>query len=806
MSIRDFLDNEALSYNLTETQHQVQQDYSEPNATPTRLAYRARLGCWILRILTGQGGMPRYCEPGHPRMGMVADLLDIPALADVGCDVHTVQQALAKAYTQVHTASTAEDPTPVVQDCAMRRNIHWLADGAGLGGVEREIFEFAAALRAFRPLRIAVSTWGELGIGDLAVAVSAILHYSLPCVTPALERNSRLLSCGLITLNAYGDMALERLIKVPRVLGQRIALHEGHPHLILSHLVTPLQVTTLESNLEPSMRPGMGLQDFQYLQDSTQLAWSWLAGALECAGTGSTGGSSSVQQAQHRGTHLLVSGAPGLGKTAWVRALLSAYGAVTPLNAMELVVLDDAGVALSGEDRLSHLRLALNMMRNTPGGVLVFDEADDVFRAGGDAGTFGGDPAAVSMANHRASLNRLIEDSRIPVIWIMNHPDILDPAVLRRFDTVIPFTPLPRSVRLAMLVQRLGHLADDAEISRWADIADLTPALIDRLAVVVQRAQQAGQPMNLQDCRHWLRSRLPGKHTSRLQRRMGHAGSSGSSGSVCGVASAGTEWDANAVQASEDLQAIASGIGRCGTARLLLYGAPGTGKTAYAHALAKWLDKPLLEKRASDLLSPWVGETEQRIHQAFDSALTDDAVLFIDEVDSLLASRNGAVRHWEVSQVNELLEQLNDFEGIVVLATNRLDALDEAVLRRMDAKIHFESLSPARLVVSLERLCQHLDIVCTDRHRQRIQQLKGLTPGDFACVQRRLAFAPLVQQDAKPSDPTPINPKPFDPTQALLELLQQELRLRNRGTQPMGFCWVQSEEAEPFVPTDVICL
>ncbi len=204
--------------------------------------------------------------------------------------------------------------------------------------------------------------------------------------------------------------------------------------------------------------------------------------------------------------------------------------------------------------------------------------------------------------------------------------------------------------------------------------------------------------------------------------------------------------------------------------------APGTGKTAYAHALARMLDKPLLEQRASDLLSPWVGETEQRIRQAFDSAMLDDAVLFIDEVDSLLASRRQAVRNWEVSQVNELLEQLSEYEGIVVLATNRIDALDEAVLRRMDAKIRFDSLSPEQLRTSFKRLCAHIGVLPTQGQLTAASNLMGVTPGDFACLHRRLAFAPLKPGAAG-----------VHPGEALFALLHEELQLQRRKTRGIGF-------------------
>jgi hypothetical protein len=401
----------------------------------------------------------------------------------------------------------------------MKNNIAWLGERSGLDEISRDIFEFVAAMRVFRPLRLVLSTWNEMGLGELPCALSVILERPIAAVLAALHRDGHLMRSGLVQLNTHSDTLLDHLIKVPRHLGQRLLGHVEHPSLILSHLVVPMAPPTLR------------LEDFDFMKADTQLARAWLAGALLLGAE------------KRRGAHLLVTGAPGLGKTQWVRALLTEFSEATRHSAMELVVLDEDGTALSGEDRLSHLRMSMNLLRHAEGGVLVFDEADDVFRGTSAFGGEGsGDSNAVSMANHRASLNRLIEDSAIPVIWIMNHADILDPAVLRRFDAVIFFESIPRSVRLAMLQKRFGVTADTVqntneaqgeakrepitpeELARWADVPTLTAALIDRLAVVVERAFEAaekgdtGVAMDAQDCRHWLRRRLPGKATRHLLR------------------------------------------------------------------------------------------------------------------------------------------------------------------------------------------------------------------------------------------------------------------------------------------------
>ena len=112
------------------------------------------------------------------------------------------------------------------------------------------------------------------------------------------------------------------------------------------------------------------------------------------------------------------------------------------------------------------------------------------------------------------------------------------------------------------------------------------------------------------------------------------------------------------VNCCDCLEGLVERLGRPQTPRnwsLCLHGAPGTGKSLFARHLADRLGLPVMQKRASDLLSMWVGESEKEIANAFAAARTQGAMLAIDEADSLLADRRGAVRSWEVTQVNEML-------------------------------------------------------------------------------------------------------------------------------------------------------
>lgn len=83
-------------------------------------------------------------------------------------------------------------------------------------------------------------------------------------------------------------------------------------------------------------------------------------------------------------------------------------------------------------------------------------------------------------------------------------------------------------------------------------------------------------------------------------------------------------------------------------------------------------------KKASELISKWVGGTEKNIANAFEQASDENAILMLDEVDSYLMDRSNANQQWEVTQVNEMLTQMESFQGIFIASTNLMGNLDQA--------------------------------------------------------------------------------------------------------------------------------
>lgn len=124
----------------------------------------------------------------------------------------------------------------------------------------------------------------------------------------------------------------------------------------------------------------------------------------------------------------------------------------------------------------------------------------------------------------------------------------------------------------------------------------------------------------------------------------------------------------------------------------LFYGAPGTGKTMAVQVIANELGLDLYRVDLSQLVSKYIGETEKNISQLFHKAKNINALLFFDEADALFSKRSEVKDSHDRNanaQTAHLLQKLEDYEGIAVLATNYINNIDDAFKRRIKFMIHF---------------------------------------------------------------------------------------------------------------------
>ncbi|MCQ2395844.1 MAG: ATP-binding protein, partial [Kiritimatiellae bacterium] len=166
---------------------------------------------------------------------------------------------------------------------------------------------------------------------------------------------------------------------------------------------------------------------------------------------------------------------------------------------------------------------------------------------------------------------------------------------------------------------------------------------------------------------------------------------------------------------------------------ILMYGAPGTGKTEFVKYLGKTLDRKVLVKKASDLLDMYVGNTEKRIAAAFRQAEAEHAILFFDEIDGLVQDREGASQSWQVTQVNELLQQMENFDGVMIAATNFCKNLDPAIMRRFTFKLSFDYLEDEGKRIFFEKF---FGTKLTEGEFKRLREIQNLAPGDFRTVRQ----------------------------------------------------------------------
>ena len=172
--------------------------------------------------------------------------------------------------------------------------------------------------------------------------------------------------------------------------------------------------------------------------------------------------------------------------------------------------------------------------------------------------------------------------------------------------------------------------------------------------------------------------------------------------------------------------------------RILFYGLSGAGKTKLAHYIADSLGKGVITKNASDILGMYVGESEKNIAKAFTEAKQQKKILLFDEVDSFFRERSFASQSWEITQVNEFLTQMEQFDGIVICTTNLRNIMDKAMQRRFHIMVEFKALKEEGVESLLGKYFPQFDF--KEEDIRKISKFQSATPGDLGNLSSRLRF------------------------------------------------------------------
>lgn len=609
---------------------------------------------------------------------------------------------------------------------ALFDNIELLAELIGLSEADQCIIAFAAALDLFPSFKSAISGRCERTPDQLICQIlNRLTGIPEKEFRSAIGNDSLLISTGLIRVGR-GVVDLE----------DKFQVFEGLSPILLTPHLSPEELSG--RFIKRASKPTLTLENFPHLKNDISVMRDYLSNVLNERTTG---------------VNILLHGKPGVGKTEFVQSLVAEMGA----DLYEIAFSDEDGDPIKGTARLRAFNFCQRLLAKTSNAVLMFDEIEDVFPVDFGMFSFLVEEGGGGKSGGKAWVNRTMERNPVPAIWICNRVGHIDPAYLRRFDYSIALSVPPLAVRLTIAEYHLSCFDPPrAVIEKIASNDEITPGQLDRAAKVAKIACGGDNVRAIQLIEQTLdrsatllgQKRLPQRSVQR------------------------TGYNLEFLNTDVDVATILNGLKRRPWGTFCFFGAPGTGKTELARHIADEIGKPLIQKRASDIMSMWVGEAEKNFAAMFAEAREQEAVLVLDEADSFLADRRDAQRSWEVTQVNEMLTQMEAFEGIFICTTNLMEKLDQASFRRFAFKVRFNPLSATQgwrmFRQELVRLGGSEENI--EEWESRIRGLEMLTPGDFAVAAR--------QFELWGEKPTPGK---------LYEQLLKECEAKGAPRRPVGF-------------------
>ena len=659
--------------------------------------YRPLIGSWLIRLAL----MLKWHEPKQdgrwPDIFSEDDFLAITGIEEVDTSKKSQRRPTQLMCKKILTEQLKVlESIELEPDMPLFTNIAYFAELLKLSEASQAYMLFAALLDLFPNYRDAIGSRCEK-------TSNQHLQRIVSGLTGIPEKEFKEVTVPDGALTAAGLLRIDHRIVD---LESKIDLIKGLSGVLLSPHAT---VDELMSRfLRKTSAPTLTLENFPHLTADTSALREYLRNAVDN---------------QTTGVNILFSGKPGVGKTQYGQALAAELG----VDLYEIAYSDADGDPIKGESRLRAYSFCQRLLGDTENAVLMFDEVEDIFPH--DFGflkfLFGGDDSGSGkQVGGKAWINRTMELNPVPAIWISNHTSQIDHAYRRRFDYSINFPTPPKKVRVTIAEHHLNLFDPPRDwLERIASNEEISPAQLERAAKVasVAAGKDTGRARELVDQTLQRSIVLLEQRQTPTRNRVW------------------TGYNLDWLNINSDIALLIDGLKKRPHGTFCFYGAAGTGKSELARHMADEIGMPLIMRRASDLLDKYVGESEKNISAMFDEARQQNALLILDEADSFLADRRGANQSWEVTQVNELLTQMEAFDGIFVCTTNLMDKLDQASLRRFSFKIRFDVLKPEQrwglFCQELERLGG--DIETAGEWEAQVKRLEKLTPGDFSVANRQ---------------------------------------------------------------------
>lgn len=561
------------------------------------------------------------------------------------------------------------------------------------------IFVLCDRAKAFDEDKINLSMHAQL--------ISRIFGYRSAAIKDILQIDSKLSKTGFVDLSSNLGSVYS---------ASRLDLVFG----------VPLSVNTLIKNIGYKQAPSaLKLDDFSYMHQKVDMLLHYA-------------------RASKNGSILLY-GRAGVGKSELVSVIAKELGKEV-ICVKNIIINDEERKGAKAEKRMSAFALMQHTLSSDKH-IVLYDECEDTI--------------CYNALERKAGINTMLENTKL-VNFFVSNSNAMDPAFLRRFDIVCEIKPPPKRKKIQLiqsLLERRKITLDTPLLEAVATNQYLTQGNLIKSANVASKFGKKDAQKIFIKC---INETLRAKNVAPIKPKKPKESKEAKESSKMPYSMELIECSTDIVRLSQNIKALcdkpqsqlylakkaAKKEGRefdrdflldfsgktqvapkssknCGI-RLLAYGGAGSGKSEFAKRLAKECDKKLLSYKMSDLLSMFVGGSEKNIARAFKKAKQKEAILHIDEIDSIGYNREGATRTWERTLVNELLTQMENYDGVFIATSNHLDCLDRAILRRFDSKIEFRPLSPQNLKKAFRMYAEYLGLECDF--------------GDFASVDSSVDF------------------------------------------------------------------
>ncbi len=569
-------------------------------------------------------------------------------------------------------------------------NLQKICNTLGLNDDERQILRYICISRYFHEFELLTRFTAPISFQMAAALVAQCIDLPVKTVCSLLNQNSKLIRSGLVC-EKYDDFGI-------------VKFSLSDLQLALDLIQEDFELSQLENSVgKRGSKPHLDLGHFSHLRSTFDLLIPYLKKSFAPG---------------QSGVNILLHGRRGNGKSEFAKLLGQALGCGT----FEPLLSNENDEPLSGERKLAKIQTILPLGRKEHT-LLVCKLADEIHEESNH----------VSSPSFARQLKRLLKENQFPILWLSQSTLHMDEETIRSFDFIVEVTLPRRTQRYHMIQDAVGKIVSNPVITHLSTFNSLTPEIISDAAVILHQIHQALSP---NACDRVFQSLIAQAYSA-----------SGLGAPIPAPINTHATYEPKFSNASIDLNSLVECLQLHPRGKFLIEGPTSSGKTALGVWLADSLDIPVHTHRAVDLFSNFLGQPGGAMIKAFEKTIRYGGVLMIEEIDALLTKSFTGSLGRKGSEIQEMLAQMENFRGLLIATTNRIDALDVESRRHFDLFISLGYLKPKQ-IRKLFRITTTALKLKPYRIPRSVNSIRNVTIKDFIQLERQHQYSPFRDGEA----------------------------------------------------------